>query len=359
MKSKGLFLAVLLVIFALPCHSQIQAVGCFSSDNKLKACGVHWTDYYNGVAYNCYCNCSVIPPAICTPGGSSGSGSGSGSGNLSGIDNKHSQFPIDNLYNGEASFSTSKSNATQEWWNESTKRKNTLGSENDISGVSRNSSGDAGLDSLLKKDADIYSVQLLRKSDGGMTNLEPSKGGDQKVQLTRKPDEEKAIKVNPVPLPEPGKTREDHEYIEFTRDALVTLAGVAPKPISYLGIAIVDIYAADSKQLLDCLGGDCQPTSTVLVNMASQLATDMAVQGVGDLAGYANGKLFSSLALKNGSVIKGADMGFSEFRKGIADEVIPKIGEGHFGLTNAVADAANKWLNAAGVETIYENKNEK
>lgn len=71
---KGLPIAILLSFFALPSWAQ-QAAGCFTSSGKPVPCGTRWTDSYNGVEYECYCNCAKTPPAECTKKSSSGSSS--------------------------------------------------------------------------------------------------------------------------------------------------------------------------------------------------------------------------------------------------------------------------------------------
>jgi hypothetical protein len=69
---KGLLTALLLALFAIPSWAQ-QAVGCFTSTGRSQPCGSRWTDSHNGVAYDCFCNCSRTPPADCTTKSSSGS----------------------------------------------------------------------------------------------------------------------------------------------------------------------------------------------------------------------------------------------------------------------------------------------
>lgn len=329
----------------IPPPSPPSIVSCYTSTGALINCGNSWVDYKDGVAYNCTCICGVGGGAQCAI--ASGSGS---SGSIPGQINP-GEVSSGNIMEGKAIFTPHQSEAFEDWGEdykqllESYGIKSILGQK--ITPNQIPLTGDKDFDADYLKKSNSFKPKVTSKT-GGESDKEKT------VQLLNT-KESTTIKVKPVPKLEPGEIKADpkHEYIDFTRESLVSLAGLAPKPFSYLGIAIVDIYSADAKQLLDCLDGNCQPTSTVLTNMATQMATDMAVQGVGDLAGFVNGKMFSNMALRNGNMLKGADMGFKEFRKGLADEVIPQIGEGHFSLANTVADAANKWLNASGVQTIY------
>jgi hypothetical protein len=274
---------------------------------------------------------------------------------------------IDGLIQGTSFFSSHSSKEIEDWSQEYMQKLESLGLI-EQSGVFKNqlkipTSGDKEFDKF-------YLDQIIRfekPEQGGVVDLSGKIGvvdlksqqgnSGNTVKISTVPDENNSLKASEVPPLIPGVIKEDpkHEYIDFTRESLVSLAGLAPKPFSYLGIAITDIYAADATQLIDCLNGNCKPTSTVLVNMASQFATDASVQGLGDIGGAVTGKLFSNLALKNGNLLKGADLGFSEFRKGVAEEVIPQIGEGHFGLVSGVTDLAKKWVNAAGIQTIYDD----
>jgi hypothetical protein len=82
---KPLLLTLFSLILSFVCQAQTP-YGCFSSDGKFKDCGSSWDDYYNGVAYRCYCNCNTTPPAQCSPkssSSSSSSSSGSSSGGYS------------------------------------------------------------------------------------------------------------------------------------------------------------------------------------------------------------------------------------------------------------------------------------
>ena len=69
---KGLLTAILLALFAIPSWAQ-KANGCFTSSGTPVPCGTKWKDSYNGVEYECYCNCAKTPPAECTKKSSSGS----------------------------------------------------------------------------------------------------------------------------------------------------------------------------------------------------------------------------------------------------------------------------------------------
>lgn len=76
-KSRGLSIVILLVIFVIPCRSQ-SAAGCYTSGGTFKSCGSSWTETKDGVPYTCTCNCSITPPYDCTPTSSSSSGSSPG-----------------------------------------------------------------------------------------------------------------------------------------------------------------------------------------------------------------------------------------------------------------------------------------
>ena len=69
---KGILIAILLALFAIPSWAQ-KAAGCFTSSGTRVPCGQRWVDSYNGVKYDCICNCAKTPPADCTKRSSSGS----------------------------------------------------------------------------------------------------------------------------------------------------------------------------------------------------------------------------------------------------------------------------------------------
>jgi hypothetical protein len=117
---KYTIIIVLLIILAIPCRSQIQPTGCYSSVAGSKACGVTWIETDNGVENSCVCNCNVIPPMVCTPVGSSSGSSSSGSGSAvvlpfpvdpGGID-------IDGDDHGKPFFTSGQSDALEEWGTE-------------------------------------------------------------------------------------------------------------------------------------------------------------------------------------------------------------------------------------------------
>jgi len=115
---KYTIIIVLLIILAIPCHSQIQPTGCYSSSNALEACGATWIDYNNGVKNSCLCNCNVIPPAVCTPV-SNGSGSNSsGSAIVLPFQLDPGGIDIDGDYHGKPFFNTDQSDALEEWGTE-------------------------------------------------------------------------------------------------------------------------------------------------------------------------------------------------------------------------------------------------
>lgn len=348
--AKSVLISLASLVFTISGKAQVvpppsppSCVSCFTSTGALINCGNSWVDYKDGVPYNCTCICGVGGGPQCVI--ASGSG-----GSIPGQVNP-GDVSSGNILEGKPFFTPHPSEAFEDWGEdykqllESYGIKSILGQK--ITPNQIPLTGDKDFDADYIKKSNSFKPKGTAKT-GGETEKEKT------VDLLNT-KENTTIKTKPVPKLEPGEIKADtkHEYIDFTRESLVSLVGLAPRPFSYLGIAIVDIYSVDAKQLLDCLDGNCQPTTTVLANMASQVATDAAVQGVGDLAGFVNGKLFSNMALRNGNMLKGADMGFKEFRKGLADEVIPQIGEGHFNMANTVTDAANKWLNASGVQTIY------
>jgi len=47
-----------------------QATMCYSNNGAQIPCGSSWTEYRNGVAYTCRCNCNSTPPAQCVPSAS-------------------------------------------------------------------------------------------------------------------------------------------------------------------------------------------------------------------------------------------------------------------------------------------------
>ena len=158
----------------------------------------------------------------------------------------------------------------------------------------------------------------------------------------------------PPPLPNavPEKPKEEHKYIDMTREALVTLVGVAPGPLGYINIAAVDIWAEDAKLINDIWNGKPYPsTSTILTNALKQTTIDESVQAAGNIGGIASGKIFSSLADR--SMIKKAVLPGIE---GVVVEgKIAEIGAGHFAIASAGADCGGKILNAWGIGTAYDD----
>ena len=158
----------------------------------------------------------------------------------------------------------------------------------------------------------------------------------------------------PPPLPNsvPDKPKDDHKYIEMSRDALVTLVGVAPGPLGYVSIAAVDIWAENAKAIKDVWDGKpCPSTSTILTNALKQTSLDESLQAVGNVGGIASGKIFSSLADR--SMIKKAVLPGIE---GVVTEgKIAEIGAGHFAIASAGADCGKRILNAWGIETAYDD----
>jgi hypothetical protein len=151
----------------------------------------------------------------------------------------------------------------------------------------------------------------------------------------------------PLPPSQPSKVEAKHEYVDLGREAAVGLIGIlAPnKVLSYGGIATADLIANDIKAGMDCFsntGAVCPSTSTIFKNTLTDVAEDWKNQALGDVGEKVNGKIFESLALKSENILKGADMGFKEFRKGYADEVIPEIGAAHFKIVEQGVDSGNK-----------------
>ena len=158
----------------------------------------------------------------------------------------------------------------------------------------------------------------------------------------------------PPPLPNsvPDKPKDEHKYIEMTRDALVTLVGVAPGPLGYVSIAAVDIWAENAKAIKDVWDGKpCPQTSEILTNALKQTTLDESIQAAGNIGGIASGKIFSSLADR--SMIKKAVLPGIE---GVVTEGrIAEIGAGHFAIASAGVDCGKRILNAWGIGTAYDD----
>jgi hypothetical protein len=105
MRNTGnLFLCLVLFFLVLFGETNIysqQATMCFSSSGAQIPCGSTWTEYRNGVAYTCRCDCSRTPPALCVPSSSGKSAKGSfqadktleGFGEINNILNKINESP--------------------------------------------------------------------------------------------------------------------------------------------------------------------------------------------------------------------------------------------------------------------------
>jgi hypothetical protein len=174
------------------------------------------------------------------------------------------------------------------------------------------------------------------------------------VQLLNSPGVNKTLKGSPVPLPVPGEIKEDtkHEYIDLTREHLVTLVGIAPGALGYVSIAAVNIWAENAKAIKDIWdGNDCPSSKTILVNALKQTAIDEAMQGLGSLGGSASGKLFASIADRS-MIKKGVLPGI----EGVVKEgKIAEIGEAHFGIVSVGTDAVKKIMNAWGISTAFDD----
>lgn len=64
--------AVLLMLISADCIAQ-ECVGCYDSQGHYKAKGSSWTEVYNGVTYDCVCDCRSGNGVTSTPRGSQGS----------------------------------------------------------------------------------------------------------------------------------------------------------------------------------------------------------------------------------------------------------------------------------------------
>lgn len=200
---------------------------------------------------------------------------------------------------------------------------------------------------------DASSVDLMGKK--GLVDPDNQSGNTNKtVQLLNSPVENRSLKASVVPLPVPGEIKEDtkHEYIDLTREHLVTLVGIAPGALGYVSIAAVNIWAENAKAIKDIWdGNDCPSSSTILVNALKQTAIDEAMQGLCSLGGSASGKLFASIA-DRGMIKKGVLPGI----EGVVKEgKIAEIGEAHYGIVSVGTDAVKKIINAWGISTAFDD----
>lgn len=209
----------------------------------------------------------------------------------------------------------------------------------------------APADHVSNQDANV--VDLSGKQgviDPGDLSMAPG----HTVPLLNSPAINNDLKTSSVSLPQPGEITEDsnHEYIDFTRELLVGLAGIAPGALGYVSIAAVNIWAENAKAIKDIWDGKACPSSeTILVNALKQTATDEAMQGLGQLGGKASGQLFASIATR-GMIKKGVLPGI----QGVVKEGrISEIGEAHFGIVSGAVDTGKKIVNAWGISTVYDD----
>jgi hypothetical protein len=113
MRNTGnLFLCLVLTFTALLARTDIyaqKATMCYSSNGAHIPCGSSWTEYRNGIAYTCTCNCSRTPPAQCVPS-SSGSAAKGGIpvdktlesfGEINNLLNKLNEKPVNEIDNNK------------------------------------------------------------------------------------------------------------------------------------------------------------------------------------------------------------------------------------------------------------------
>lgn len=372
---------ITLLLFSIvcinPCWAQVvpppTKAGCFSSGGAYKPCGSRWSDSYNGVSYNCFCDCSSWSAQDCVPvSGSTNTNSGQGS-----IPYQTNPGDI-SMYgpmNGNPFFSSHPSMSFEEWASE---YKQLLASYGIASILGKNFTVprtpltddkyfNAAYTNLAinfePKTKPVSSNRTAPTPDAGVVDLNGKRGvvdpanlsgnANKTVPLLNSAVENRSLKASVVPLPVPGEMKEDtkHEYIDLTREHLVTLVAIAPGTLGYVSIAAVNIWAENAKAIKDIWdGNECPSTSTILVNALKQTAVDEAMQGLGTLGGSASGKLFASLADRS-MIKKGVLPGI----QGVVKEgKISEIGEAHYGLVGAGVDTGLKIMNAWGISTAFD-----
>ncbi len=116
-----LFIALLFlfIIITNPCWAQVipipipEKIGCYTSGGAYQPCGSSWTDHYNGVEYNCRCDCSSPSAQDCFPiAGPNNNNSGQGS--ISYLLNP-GDVSINGLTQGNPFFTAHQSQSFEDW----------------------------------------------------------------------------------------------------------------------------------------------------------------------------------------------------------------------------------------------------
>lgn len=113
-----LFITLLFVFIASTnlCWAQdipMEIGGCFSSNGSFKPCGSSWTDYYNGVAYNCFCDCPKIG-SNCVPINNGSNNVNPGPVSFPGQANP-GDVSINGILEGKSIFTSHQSSAFEDW----------------------------------------------------------------------------------------------------------------------------------------------------------------------------------------------------------------------------------------------------
>jgi hypothetical protein len=254
-----------------------KASMCYSSNGAHIPCGSSWTEYRNGVAYTCTCNCSKSPPSQCVPS-SSGKAAGGGISPDKTLDNFGEINNILNMMNGKSVNEADTKKLKQQ---EEENRVNQAVEDARYESASK----------LMKKLPDQQSGNVSGLKDGNMDKdqfgLKPLPVMGSAPLTAEEKERIRAYNLKPIPdntLDESNFSVEESpfwttpEMIQLGTDALKFSAGFVSG--GYIAVAGVDVVSG----LLNKKSGQ---------EIIYKVAEDIAVKKIGDIvgAGVQSGKV--------------------------------------------------------------------
>lgn len=314
---KSILVLLVTILIAGSCWAQIpwEKAGCFTINGiTFKACGTSWVDYLGSTKYNCHCNCPSTAGPDCVPAGSGNTNTSTGS---TIFDVVPSQLLPDGLAQGKAFFSPHPSEETINWmidyWVKLISMGMPFDKNNTLSADDIPLTGDINFDKLYLNEM----IRFEKPEQGGVVDLSgigSNKGTKTEPAISDKPlpimgsapmtqdERERQNLLHLKSMPDNRLDASNFKYEEapfwdtpemksLGTDALKFTAGFISGPVSYPVVIGVDIFSGivnnKSKQeiIIDVLG-------------------DVSSKAVGDVVGFAIGKVKTNTGSLNTSTVK-------------------------------------------------------
>ena len=318
-----LFITLLFILIASTnlCWAQVippvpppTKAGCFRFNMTYQPCGSSWTENYNGVTYNCFCDCSSITANDCVPSSSPGQAD-PGQVNPGPVNNPGQEnagdVSIFGPENGKPIFNSHPSQAFEDYAKNYAQLQKSMGfasylgnaltppkiplTENNVFNIAYSkfvsefnpSHQDASAVDLIGKKGVINPNDFTKNGKGIIDpNIlkanDPEYKGIKLISMPPLPDGESEIKVTRL------------KGIDDAREIAVDVFSLLPPGLNYATIAAIDAVAMDARVLHACMTDNCPTSGEVFEELTVNILRDIGSAAFAHLLHTSGSNYFKS-----------------------------------------------------------------